>query len=194
LKWVHVAWSPLLEPPPFRAGEIQQTHAISSGPHEFRRQGLHSLSGLAILEGILACWRSYLLIHISRLLIIIGLVACQPISEPPAKSTPTLVVMADFFFSACAFLDANHNGTWDESDPPIEGAQMGLRIAEGQDFVLGDLTGPDGCASVWAPGGGIEVPFLVRMNPPENSGLIPINEGDLKYEGGPILRFLFRKP
>ena len=155
--------------------------------------------------------------HICLVFLSFVLVACQPSSElltatvvmayaqtQTAAPTPTLtpspmpiltpVILGDFFFSACAFLDANGNGVWDESDTPIKGAQMGLRIHEGEAFVLGDLTRPDGCALVWAPGGGIEVPFTIRMEPPKDSGLIPIGKSEVVYEGGPSPRFLFRKP
>lgn len=117
-----------------------------------------------------------------------------PTLPPGPTPASTQVIMADFFFSACAYLDANGNGAWDEADTPIEGAQMGLRISEGQPFVLGDLTDPDGCALVWAPGGGIEPPFTIRMHPPEDSGLIPIGRSEVVYKGGPIPRFLFREP
>jgi hypothetical protein len=102
--------------------------------------------------------------------------------------------MADFYFSACAFLDANGNGVWDESDTPIEGAQMGLSLDGGQTFALGDLTTSDGCAQVWAPGGNVKPPFTIRMNPPEGSGFIPIEESEVVYEGGSHPQFLFRQP
>jgi hypothetical protein len=138
---------------------------------------------------------------------ILLLVACQPSSEQPTATSPmayaqtqtaapslTPLTMADFFFSACAFLDVNGNGVWDEADTPVEGAQMGLSIDEGQTFVLGDLTGSDGCASVWAPGGGIEAPFTIRMDPPVDSGIIAIGESEVVYKGGSSPRFLFQTP
>jgi len=110
--------------------------------------------------------------------------------------TPTFtpVIMVDFFFSARAFLDGNGNGVWDESDTPLEGARMGIRINKEQTYILGDQTGTDGCAQVWAPGGSIDVPFTVRMVAPENSGYILIGESEVEYKGGPSPRFLFRKP
>jgi hypothetical protein len=145
--------------------------------------------------------------HIRLVLLIFVLVACQPSSEQftatvkmahaqTQTAAPTLTPMCcrNFFFSACAFLDANGNGVWDESDTPIEGAQMGLRPDGEQAFVLGDLTRSDGCAQVWAPGDDIEVPFTIRMDPPEESDLIPIGESEVVYEGGPHPRFLFREP
>jgi hypothetical protein len=145
--------------------------------------------------------------HIWIVFIIFVLVACQSSSEQltatavlahaqtqTSAATFTPVIMADFFFSACAFLDVNGNRIWDESDTPIEGAKMGLSIYEGGAFVLGDLSGPDGCATVWAPGWGIEVPFTIRMDPPEHSGLISIGGNEMVYKGGPTPRFLFRAP
>jgi hypothetical protein len=121
--------------------------------------------------------------------------AAQTSTISPAQ-TPTLtpVIMADFFFSACAFLDANNNQVWDASDTPIEGAQMGLKFNEGQAFVLGDLTNSDGCAQVWMPGDRPEPPYTIRMDPPADSGLIPIGESEVIYQAGPSPRFLFRKP
>ena len=145
--------------------------------------------------------------HICLIFLIFVLAACQPSSgqltatdaisqsqTQTAEATLTPAILADFFFSACAFLDANGNGVWDDSDTPVEGAQMGLSIDGGQTFVLGDLTNSDGCASVWAPGGGIEAPFTIRMDPQVDSGLIPISETNVIYEGGPSPRFLFQKP
>jgi hypothetical protein len=32
------------------------------------------------------------------------------------------------------------------------------------------------------------------MEPPEDSGLIPIGKSEVVYEGGPSPRFLFREP
>ena len=90
--------------------------------------------------------------------------------------------------------DVNGNGVWDESDTPIKGAQMGVRIHEGQAFALGDLTHSDGCGFVFVPGGVIEAPVTIRMLPPKGSGLIPIGESEVVYQGGPFPRFLFRKP
>jgi hypothetical protein len=145
--------------------------------------------------------------HICLIFLILVLAACQPSSGQPtatvdmapsqnktAEATLTPAIMADFFFSACAFLDANGNSVWDEADTPVEGAQMGLSIDGGQTFALGDLTGSDGCASVWAPGGGIEAPFTIRMDPPVDSGLISIGESEVLYEAGPSPRFLFQEP
>lgn len=145
--------------------------------------------------------------RICLLFSIFMLVACQPSSEQPtatvdmarsqkktAEATLTPAILADFFFSVCAFLDVNGNSVWDEADTPVEGAQMGLSIDGGQTFILGDLTGSDGCASVWAPGGGIEVPFTIRMDPPIDSGLIAIGESEVLYEVGPSPRFLFQEP
>jgi hypothetical protein len=142
---------------------------------------------------------------ICLLFLIFMLVACTPSSQQltatvemaqtqTAVPTLTPAILADFFFSACAFLDANGSGVWDESDPPIVGAQMGLSIDQGQTFILGDLTRTDGCATVWAPGGGIEPPFTVRMDSPEDSGLIPLGGNEVVFQGGPNPRFLFRKP
>ena len=139
--------------------------------------------------------------YIAIILVLILLSACSSaapvVTQTQTKTiTPTFtpVIMADFFFSACAFLDGNGNGVWDESDTPLEGAKMGIRINKEQAYVLGDLTGSDGCAQVWAPGGGIEVPFTVRMDAPKNSGYIPIGESEIVYKGGPSPRFLFRNP
>ena len=117
----------------------------------------------------------------------------QTLTPSPAP-TLTHVIMGDFSFSACAFLDVNGNGVWDESDTPIKGAQMGVRIHEGQAFALGDLTHSDGCGFVFVPGGVIEAQVTIRMLPPKGSGLIPIGESEVVYEGGPIPRFLFREP
>jgi hypothetical protein len=124
-----------------------------------------------------------------------------PPTPPPTQTlTPspthilTQVIMADFSFSACAFLDVNGNGEWDKSDTPLEGAQMGVRIHEGQAFALGDLTRSDGCGFVFVPGGVIEAQVTIRMLPPKGSGLIPIGESEVVYQGGPIPRFLFRQP
>lgn len=119
-----------------------------------------------------------------------------PVSPVTQNAAQTLTpgIMADFYFSACAFLDANGNGRWDESDTPIEGAQMGLSLDGGQTFALGDLTRSDGCAQIWAPGGNIKAPFTIRMNPPEGSNLILVGENQIVYEDGPSPQFLFREP
>jgi len=124
-----------------------------------------------------------------------------PSTPPPTQTlmprpTPALthVIMGDFSFSACAYLDVNGNGVWDKSDTPLEGAQMGVRIHEGQAFALGDLTHSDGCGFVFVPGGVIEAQVTIRMLPPKGSGLIPIGESEVVYQGGPFPRFLFRKP
>jgi hypothetical protein len=121
----------------------------------------------------------------------------EPLISPVtqyADQTLTPGIMADFYFSACAFLDANDNEMWDESDTPIEGAQMGLSLDGGQTFALGDLTRSDGCAQVWAPGGNIKAPFTIRMNSPEGSNLTLVGESQIVYEDGPNPRFLFREP
>jgi hypothetical protein len=52
----------------------------------------------------------------------------------------------------------------------------------------------DGCAQVWAPGGNVNAPFTIRMNPPEGSNWILVGESQIIYEDGPSPRFLFREP
>ncbi len=111
----------------------------------------------------------------------------SPVADagPP---TPTRQVLADAFFTACAYVDANGNGQRDEEDLPLEGAifQVGP---------VGGVTGEDGCAIAVAPGG-IPVekyPLVATMFPPRGSDYVLVvpKEVTITAKGPTHVEFLF---
>ena len=103
-------------------------------------------------------------------------------SMEPATATPTLGVLADTFFSGCAYLDSNGNGEIDPDDPLLENAVFVVTLNGGAGF--GGLTSENYCASVTVPGGLNEKfwPVTVRMESPEGTGYELVGPAEIELE------------
>jgi hypothetical protein len=88
----------------------------------------------------------------------------------PSTPTATVVVLADTFFTGCAYLDTNGNKEIDSGDPLLERATFVVTLSGGAGF--GALTSENRCAFITVPGGlGEEFwPVTARMEPPEGTG------------------------
>lgn len=121
--------------------------------------------------------------------------ACQPFapdtagplqgSTSPRNGSETPLVLADTVFSATAFVDTNGNGTLDDDDTPLEGAQF---IAEG----FGSQTDKNGYAMILIPGEWNQ-PIRARMVPPANHSYQLIGPEEIVLQDGVInqAHFLF---
>jgi len=118
------------------------------------------------------------------------------LSACSTSATPTPVILADTFFTGCAFLDKNANGLVDSEDTPIGGMSFSVTLSEGTGF--GALTSDnDGCASTIIPMGLPREawPVVAQMKMPQTSTYIPIGEIRVTLEY-PDTRadFLFSQP
>ena len=119
------------------------------------------------------------------------LTACSLRGAP----TPTPHVLADSFFFGHAYIDANGNGLLDSTDPPLEGALFTAQTAT--DIQIGGVSGSDGTAMAWCPGGCADYPVTLRMQPPKDSGYTLIGPAEvvLQADGsGGQANFLFAPP
>jgi hypothetical protein len=133
-----------------------------------------------------------LLTSIRLALLTLVLCSCASLFGSRDPATPTPAILADTFFTACAYLDANHNDQIDSDDPALKGARFVVALSEG--FQFGATTLAYGCGTVVVPGGLSEQswPVTVRMEPPEGSGyqLVSPAEVVLQYPKGHA-NFLF---
>jgi hypothetical protein len=101
------------------------------------------------------------------------------VSACDSSATSTPVILADTFFTGCAFLDKNDNGLIDDKDIPIGGISFTVTMSDGTGF--GEITSDsDGCATTIIPMGLPKEswPVLAQMTLPQTSAYIPI--GDIK--------------
>lgn len=101
------------------------------------------------------------------------------VSACNTSATPTPVILADTFFTGCAFLDKNENELVDDEDTPIGGMSFTITLSEGTGF--GEITSDsDGCATTIIPMGLSKEswPVVAQMTLPQTSAYIPI--GDIK--------------
>jgi hypothetical protein len=94
-------------------------------------------------------------------MIALGAAACN-------KSTSTPAVLADSFFSAYAFVDANGNKQIDSADTPLKDAIFIVQLKSGAEF--GGLTDKAGNAFVTIPAA-VQYPVTLLMRPPKDSAL-----------------------
>ena len=119
------------------------------------------------------------------------LTACSLRGAP----TPTPHVLADSFFFGHAYVDANGNGQLDSTDPPLEDALFTAQTATG--IQVGGVSGADGTAMGWCPGGCSDYPVTLRMQPPRDSSytLIGPDKVVLETSASPSgADFLFAPP
>jgi len=102
-------------------------------------------------------------------LVLLVLAACDCVQRWLVPATPTAAIMADWFFSGCAYVDTNGNGEIDADDEPLKGAVFVVALEGGGGF--GAPTFSNGCATVTVPGGLSERhwPVTLRMNPPQDT-------------------------
>jgi hypothetical protein len=103
-------------------------------------------------------------------------VALTPTSPVP-ETTPAPMIMADTFFTGCAYLDTNGNGTVDDGDAPIAGADYVVTLSQGAGF--GSHTFErDGCATVVVPSALPESawPVVVEMALPAPLSYVAVGE------------------
>jgi hypothetical protein len=106
------------------------------------------------------------------------LAACAPASTDPTEPA----VLADAFFYARAYVDANRNGVLDANDTPLQGAYFNATANNGIDS--GGRTDSRGVAMAWFPGGGVEYPVRLRMNPLPESELVLIGPFEIILQEG----------
>lgn len=105
-------------------------------------------------------------IALAGLILALAALACNLWPASNAGPTSTPAVQADIFFFGRAYLDTNGNGALDADDPPLEGAVLIARDAKGAES--GGVTGANGAATAWYPGG-ITYPVTLTMRPAEDS-------------------------
>ena len=112
-----------------------------------------------------------------------GLLACTVSLPARPSSTPTKPeVMADTFFSGCAYLDENANGIIDPDDLLLGGMTYTVTLAGGAGFGAGTSDG--GCASIIVPGGLSETawPVQARMAIPDGDAYESIGPSQVTLE------------
>jgi len=119
------------------------------------------------------------------IVVIFSTLSCNLFLPEQIKSTPTIQIFTDTFFSGYAYLDSNQNGKIDEDDQPIEGAIFSL---EG----FREKTDSSGMAFITIPGDW-EQSFSASMQAPENSNLLLISPSEviLQSEQKTKAEFLF---
>lgn len=111
-------------------------------------------------------------------LVAILLQACG--GKPTAQKEPA--VLADAFFYARAYIDANGDGAVNDGDPPLKGAYFSAAGSNGTDS--GGRTNSRGSAMAWFPGGGVEYPVTLRMEPGPDSGFLLIGPLEVVLQEG----------
>lgn len=124
------------------------------------------------------------------------LTGCDLIERLLLPPTPTAVIMADWFFHGCAYVDANGNGEIDTDDEPLKGAMLLVSLKGRAGF--GAPTASNGCATIVVPGGLNKEswPVTLSINPPtEDAGLelVKPTEHVLEYPDSSG-DFLFSRP
>ena len=126
----------------------------------------------------------------------------QPSSPSPTSPTPTqtdphapketVPVMADSFFYAKTYIDANGNGLIDPDDPPLAGALFIATDARGASG--GGWTDSKGSAMAWWPSDS-QYPVTLQIQPPEGSAYTVIGRDQIVLqEWDTSAEFLFKPP
>jgi hypothetical protein len=117
------------------------------------------------------------------LMLLSVLVSCTgSLPVRPSDTPPQPGVMADTFFSGCAYLDENSNEAIDPEDPLLGGMMFTVTLAGGTGFG-GDTSGGQ-CAFITVPAAlPTEAwPILARMVVPEGAGYEPIGPSEVTLE------------
>jgi hypothetical protein len=148
------------------------------------------IAGLGLTAAL--CAAAGLCASIAGLRLFAPSLLATPLFAPPvfAPPTPTVVIMADCFWSARAFawVDTDGDGAQDEGEPPLEGVEIQFSL----NFFPGSATGPDGIASVSGMHPGECLPDLgneVIATPPEGYAAttparLPLTEDQVLYSFG----------
>lgn len=118
-------------------------------------------------------------VHAITLLITLSL-ACKLTGGEPRATPPE--ILADTFFSGCAYLDNNQNGEMDADDTPLSALTFTVTLAGGGGF--GSQTNETGCATVTVPGGASEdfYPLWLEMVPEDAHLYVPIHSAQIVLE------------
>ena len=111
------------------------------------------------------------------------LASCAGFLPLRPSETPALPgVMADTFFSGCAYLDENGNGAIDAEEPIVGGVAFTVTLAGGTGF--GGATSEGRCAFITIPADLREDawPILARMEAPKESPYEPIGPSEIILE------------
>jgi hypothetical protein len=104
-----------------------------------------------------------------------------PPATPPTLTPQRSKILADAFFSGCAYLDENANGRIDPEEPKLGGVLFTVTLEGGAGF--GAKTPEDGCASVVIPGGlGRDWTVVARMEIPKDAPYRPIGPSEITLE------------
>lgn len=110
-------------------------------------------------------------------------ISCSGLLGPRPSASPTPPeVMADTFFSGCAYLDENSNGEIDPEEPLLGGMTFTVTLIGGGGF--GDETSEERCAFITIPGGlppGMW-PVLARLEAPDDSPYDAIGPLEIELE------------
>lgn len=127
-------------------------------------------------------------ICLAFLIFVFTCTACSATAIEHSTTTPSVGPLVDSFFYGYAYLDANHNGQVDESDPPLADAQFTAADANG--LSAGAKTDTKGQAMAWWPAESA-YPVTLRMTPPQGYQAVSPGEVVLEQEGANA-NFLFQ--
>jgi len=111
--------------------------------------------------------------------------SCTGITPPIPSETPSNPsLMADTFFSGCAYLDENGNGTIDAEEQLVGGMAFTITFKSGMGF--GGQTSDGYCASILVPSALPEEawPLPARMEVPEGSIYKLVGPSEIILENG----------
>ena len=139
------------------------------------------------------------------ILVVLILSACGGAAEsPPEKSPETLkieaealptepeTVLADTFITACAYVDSNNSGGFDDGDAPLSELAFVATLANGAGF--GEKTLAGGCGTITIPGGSEGIyPATITLTPPAEPDLEALTPLEVVLEtAGAQAIFLFQ--